>query len=104
MGSVEVGGNGSIDWRIDHEDPKKTDIVVKGDNAMGRDPVPSRETQPPGGPKGHFRLDVIFNTAMEAKAALETASVQGTAIVLFVRANSEKAEKYQAPAQFAINW
>ena len=104
MGSVEVGGNGSIDWRVDHKDSNKKDIEAKDDKAKGRDPINSGDIQPPGGPKGHFRLDVMFKSAAEAQAALQTATVQGASIVLFVKANSDTAPKYQAPAQFAITW
>jgi hypothetical protein len=104
MGLVEVGGNGSIDWRVDHKDPNKKDIVKDTHKAKGRDPVPSGDIEAPGGPKGHFRVDVIYASVTEAQAALQNAIVQGTSIVLYVKANSDKAPKYEAPTQIAVNW
>jgi hypothetical protein len=104
MGSIEVGGNGSVDWRVDHKDSNKKDIEAKDEKAKGRDPVKSGDIQPPDGPKGHFRLDVIFKSVQEAQAALQSATVMGTSIVLFVKANSDPAPKYEAPTQIAVNW
>ena len=53
MGLVEVGGNGSIDWRVDHGHPNKSDIDKSEKHKVrGRDPVNSADIQPPDGPKG----------------------------------------------------
>lgn len=104
MGLVEVGGNGSIDWRVDHHDSNKRDIEMNQSKAKGRDPIASGDIQPPGGPKGHFRVDIIYATVTEAQAALQNAVVQGTSVVLYVKANSDPAPKYQAATQISVNW
>ena len=110
MGYGEFGGNGSVHWRVDHEnndgveDPEKDGS--KKVRVKGKDPIPSADIGTKyGGPSGHFRLDVIYGSSADAQAALNSMVVQGANLVLYVKANTAAVPANQlAPPQIRVRW
>jgi len=130
MGSGEVGGNGSVLWKIVHHDPdgKRKDIVHAGAPVVG-DPGPDRVVTGPAaagqphrvagndsiafseigvrhGVPGHFRVALQYPTPEAAAAAKAAATVLGNSLVLFVNAIDRLAVPANAnvPKEIRIDW
>ena len=104
-GDVEVGGNGSVHWRVKHPG-HDVDSAPPANQKRGEDPTDSSSIGGggTGAPTGHFRVEVIYGNPSDAAAAKGTIQVQGSSLVFFVKANSAKAGKYSAPPQIKVNW
>lgn len=101
MGFVEVGGDGSVHWRVDHEkkfpgDHTKAENHKKGD---GENKIPPAEI---GEGSGNFRLEVIYDYPADAQAALNSVVVQGSTLVLYVKSNTAQVDP--VPAQVRVKW
>jgi hypothetical protein len=110
MGYGEFGGNGSVHWRVGHEGTRKGDAPREHKRGKGHyyaaDPIPNDEVGVgKGAPAGHMRLDVMYDYPADAQAALHSISVQGSSLVLFVKANTATPPKgADVPAQIRISW
>jgi hypothetical protein len=109
MGYGEYGGGGSVKWKVEHEahsnsgaaDNKVTPDAAGGKKCSGFDPIPASEMGVgKGAPAGHFRVEVMYNSSADADAARKSAAVQGSSLVLFVKANSGAAHT----PQIRVSW
>lgn len=92
-GSAEVGGNGSVHWRVRHA-PSDIQSTPSNGQAQGRDP----------GKAETFTVEVIYGTPQQAQDGLAAALVQGNRVVLTIAANTADAPPYGAPAQVRVRW
>jgi len=124
MGSGEVGGGGSVSWKIVHQDnqgrrrpmpfnaapgePVNDEVRVGPEavgppggpeRAAGRDPISFPEIGGTHGVPGHFRVALQYPTPEAAAAAKAAATVLGSSLVLFVKA----IDRTPAPAAAAPN-
>ena len=101
MAYGQFGGGGSVKWEVNHKNTAHPKPTVGSGRANGHDPIPRADMGTSvGAPPGHFRLDVLYDTASEATSALSTAKVDGASIVLFV--SSKDGNTY--PTQIKISW
>ena len=102
MGYGEFGGGGSVDWVVDNENVN-TEVRTEKGKAYSRDPIPLSDLGvKKGAPAGHFKIEVLFNTAADAFAAQQSVAVHGATLVLYVKANTAEARRY--PAQVRVSW
>lgn len=101
MGYVEVGGNGSVHWRVDHEKKYPGDHTKSANhkNADGKNKIPPSQI---GGGSGNFRLEVIYEYPADAQAALNSLVMQGSTLVLYVKSNTAIADP--VPPQIKVIW
>jgi hypothetical protein len=90
---AEVGGNGSVHWRIKHNWGNDIVIPMPG-QAGGKDPNNSE----------YLTVEVIYDSPAEATAGLAAAHVVGTKVVLKVKAHIDSAPGYSARAQVKVDW
>ena len=107
MGYSEVGGNGSVHWKIEHQGKDKGSYKspAKGTH-KGVDPIPNNEIGTgKGAPAGHLRLDVMYDYPADAQAALASIQVQGSSLVLFVKSNTDdEDENGDVVPQIRVSW
>lgn len=84
MGYGEVGGNGSVHWRIEHHDaagtkqnighgtgaaPGNNQVTVAGGDAKGHDTLPGAQIGERIGHDGYFMVTLRYRTMADAAAA-----------------------------------
>ncbi len=107
MGYGEVGGNGSVHWRVEHQGTNKGSYKApKKGKHTGVDPIPNSDVGGgTGAPAGHFRLEVRYDYPADAQAALQSVQVQGSSLVMFVKANTATPPAgVDVPAQIRVSW
>jgi hypothetical protein len=105
MGYGEFGGNGSIHWRIKHEEGKGGG-GAPAHSFNGADPIANQNVGGSHGRPGNFRIEIAFDSPQAATTAYEAARPQGSSIVLHVRANNapEPPAGQQVPTQISVKW
>jgi hypothetical protein len=110
MSDVEVAGNSSVKWSVVHEDKD------------GTKPIPHKKPHPyqveavddvdftemgvrVGAPAGHFKVSINYEYPADAQAARNSVMVQGSSLVLFVKAVDRTNDQNQnVPSEISISW
>lgn len=123
MGYGEVGGGGSVYWKMVHENPRvgKSTARTKtrrpndapgalDDEIKGRDPIPFENIGVKGGHRGKFRVTLRFDTKAQAVAAAirlaETVKKvnEKYLLVVDVPAINHPSPDVDPPAEVQVEW
>ena len=94
MGDVEVGGNGSVLWRVLHESPESPNPGA----FAGLDNVSESDHGKHRGHDGYFLVTLDFGNDADMQETLDSIRSQGRKVTMRVKYVREKHD------QIRINW
>jgi hypothetical protein len=121
MGSGEVGGNGSVQWTMVHEDVNENyvrkrltcregapggvdDEVAVALEAVGKDAIAFDDIGKKIGVPRHFKVTLRYACTADAAAAKANAVVKGNLLILFVQAIDRADGAVNEPKEIRIDW